>query len=52
MKETSKLFRVVACVAVLVGSMVLSQAAQVGKAVVRQVRGAAEASEGGAWKAL
>jgi hypothetical protein len=32
--------------------MVLSQAAQVGKAVVRQVRGAAEASEGGAWKAL
>lgn len=52
MKETSKLVRVVACVAVLVGSMVLSQAAQVGKAVVRQVRGAAEASEGGAWKAL
>ena len=51
MKETSKVLRVVACVAVLVGSMVMSQAAQ-GKAVVRQVKGAAEASEGGAWKAL
>ena len=51
MKETSKFFRVVACVAVLVGSMVVSQAAQ-GKAVVRKVQGAAEASQGGAWKAL
>jgi hypothetical protein len=52
MKETSKLFRVMACVAVLAGSVVLAEAAQVGKAVVRRVVGAAEASEGGAWKAL
>jgi len=52
MKETSKLLRVVACIAVLVGSMAFAQAAQVGKAVVRGVRGAAEASVGGAWMAL
>ena len=52
MKETSKLFRVVACVAVVVASMAFAQAAQVGKAVVKKVTGAAEASEGGAWKAL
>jgi hypothetical protein len=52
MKETSKFVRVISCVAVLVGSMVIAQAAQVGKAVVRQVTGAAECSEGGAWAAL
>ena len=52
MKETSKFLRVVACMAVLAGSMAFAQAAQVGKAVVREVTGAAEASVGGAWKAL
>jgi len=52
MKETSKFLRIVACMAVLAGSMAFAQAAQVGKAVVRQVTGAAEASVGGAWKAL
>jgi hypothetical protein len=52
MKETSKFVRVISCVALLVGSMAFAQAAQVGKAVVRSVTGAAECSEGGAWKAL
>lgn len=52
MKETSKFLRVVACMAVLAGSMAFAQAAQVGKAVVREVTGAAEATVGGAWKAL
>jgi hypothetical protein len=51
MNETSNLMRVVTTLAVLVGSMVLTQAAQ-GKAVVRQTKGVAEVSEGGSWKAL
>jgi hypothetical protein len=51
MKETPNLLRVVTSLAVLVGSMVLAQAAQ-GKAVVRQIKGVAEVSEGGAWSAL
>jgi hypothetical protein len=41
-------------VAVLVGTVAFAsaQAAQVGKAVVRVIKGAAECSEGGAWSAL
>lgn len=51
MKHTSSLVRVLACVAVLVGSLAVAQAA-VGKAVVRNLKGAAEYSEAGSWKAL
>ncbi len=51
MKYTSNLVRAFACVAVLVGSLAVAQAA-VGKAVVRNIKGAAEYSEAGSWKAL
>lgn len=51
MKETPNFFRVVTSLAVLVGSLVLAQATP-GKAVVRQIKGVAESSQGGAWTAL
>jgi hypothetical protein len=51
MNHTLKHVRVLACVAVLFGSLAVAQAA-VGKAVVRSVSGAAEYSEAGSWKAL
>lgn len=51
MKYTSKFVRAFACVAVLAGALATVQAG-VGKAVVRGIKGAAECSEAGGWKAL
>jgi hypothetical protein len=51
MKYTSRFVRVFACVAVLAGALATVQAG-VGKAVVRSIKGAAECSEAGGWKAL
>lgn len=54
MKECSRISKLMACVAVLVGlvSMSTAQAAQTGKAVVRSVSGQAQYSDGGGWMPL
>lgn len=54
MNERSRISKLIACVAVLVGvvAMTSAQAAQSGKAVVRSVSGEAQYSDGGSWMPL
>lgn len=52
MKERMRLTRGVACIGALLATVALCQAAQVGKAVVVSVSGAADYSQGGAWSQL